>query len=186
MYVFSQGFDIPTQAWNYSDFSLPNFLSDSCISVKSDPNSSSSPEVFQESKTAKHPGKAGKNTGDWRFNNTADFASSGKSMRRKPKSDEFRQHRDSRRPFMYRRLKLQKMVKIIISWLDYYFLAQILFCFVNFKCTILIHASQYKTKKKCKLLMPFKCESANYTRAVVFGLTFHRSFFEMLKSNQFA
>ncbi|XP_078319606.1 DNA (cytosine-5)-methyltransferase 3B-like isoform X2 [Crassostrea virginica] len=109
MFTIFKGFDIPTQAWNYSDFSLPNFLSDSCISVKSDPNSSSSPEVFQESKTAKRPGKAGKNTGDWRFNNTADFASSGKSMRRKPKSDEFRQHRDSRRPFMYRRLKLQKM-----------------------------------------------------------------------------
>lgn len=111
MYVFSQGFDIPTQARSYSDFSLPNFLHDSCSSsAKSDPNSVSGPIDFLESATAaKLPGKARKSSRDRRFNIVADFASSGKSMRRKPKTDEFRQHRDSRRPFMYRRLKLQKM-----------------------------------------------------------------------------
>lgn len=112
VYVFSQGFDIPTQARSYSDFSLPNFLHDSCISsAKGDPNSVSGPIDFQKSTSAARlPGKAGKSSSDRRFNIVADFASSGKSMRRKPKTDEFRQHRDSRRPFMYRRLKLQKMV----------------------------------------------------------------------------
>lgn len=113
VYGLFQGFDIPSQAWCYSDFSLPNSFSETCKTAEVDPNSVSDSAFNKELNTNSHLKQVRKRPRNFTF-----ASNSGKSMRRKPKLDEFRQHRDFRRPFMYRRLKLRKMVKFSIT-VDY-------------------------------------------------------------------
>ncbi|XP_048761481.2 DNA (cytosine-5)-methyltransferase 3B-like [Ostrea edulis] len=103
-FTMFKGFDIPSQAWCYSDFSLPNSFSETCKTAEVDPNSVSDSAFNKELNTNSHLKQVRKRPRNFTF-----ASNSGKSMRRKPKLDEFRQHRDFRRPFMYRRLKLRKM-----------------------------------------------------------------------------
>lgn len=109
VYVFFQGFDIPDQSQNYLEFSLPDSISDNYNSTKTDPNSATVPASAKRPNSKSRLGQTRKKLKARRFNINTRSVDSGKSMRRKPKSDEFRQQRDFRRPFMYRRLKLQKM-----------------------------------------------------------------------------
>jgi hypothetical protein len=110
VYGFFQGFDIPAQAWFSSDFSLPNSFSETGKIAEVDPNSASDSVFNKEFSTNRHLNQVRKRPRDCSL-----AGNLGKSMRRKPKKDEFRQHRDFRRPFMYRRLKLRKMVNFTIN-----------------------------------------------------------------------